>query len=81
MPPMSDLSERYEDNVPGKFYTNKNCVLCNECFDIAPAHFKMADAGDHIIVHAQPTTAEGDALCQEAMDGCPMDAVGNDGAP
>jgi len=27
----------------------------------------------------QPTTPEEDALCKEAMEGCPVEAIGNNG--
>ena len=76
---MADPGERYEDNVPGPFYTDRNCVLCNECFELAPGHFRMSKAGDHMIVHQQPGNGEQRALCERAMAGCPMDAVGDDG--
>ena len=76
---MANVSERHNDNVPGRFYTDADCVLCNECFDIAPEHFKMAAAGDHMIVYKQPVTPEETALCKQAMEGCPMEAIGDDG--
>ena len=30
-------------------------------------------------VFKQPTTPEEEALCKEAMEGCPVEAIGNDG--
>jgi ferredoxin len=30
-------------------------------------------------VHKQPTTEEEIALCMEALEGCPVEAIGNDG--
>lgn len=77
---MGNLNDRYEDNVPGPYYTDRNCVLCNECFEIAPGHFRMAEAGEHMIVYKQPETPDQVELCRQAMEGCPMDAVGDDGA-
>ncbi|MAG58844.1 MAG: ferredoxin [Planctomycetes bacterium] len=76
---MGDTTERYDDNVPGAYYVDKNCVLCNVCFETHPAHFRMSDAGDHMIVHRQPETDKETAACREAMEECPMDAVGDDG--
>jgi ferredoxin len=31
-------------------------------------------------VSSQPGSAEEDAQCQEAMDSCPVEAIGKDGA-
>jgi ferredoxin len=31
-------------------------------------------------VHKQPTTDDDVALCQEALEGCPVEAIGDDGA-
>jgi ferredoxin len=30
-------------------------------------------------VHKQPEGAEEEALCKEAMEGCPVEAIGSDG--
>ena len=32
------------------------------------------------IVYKQPETPEEEALCKEAMEGCPVEAIGPDGA-
>ena len=37
------------------------------------------DDGGYSYVFKQPTTPEEEALCQEAMEGCPVEAIGNDG--
>ena len=34
----------------------------------------------HSYVYKQPESPEEEALCQEAMDGCPVEAIGSDGA-
>jgi len=31
-------------------------------------------------VYKQPTTPDEETLCKEAMEGCPVEAIGNDGA-
>lgn len=77
---MADVNEKYADNVPGAFYVDKQCILCHLCSDIAPDHFKESEDGDHDFVHTQPETDEQIALCIEAMEQCPVEAIGADGA-
>lgn len=76
---MADPNNRYPDNVPGKWYVDTQCILCSLCSEIAPNNFKEADAGDHDFVYKQPDNEEEEKLCQEAMQQCPVEAIGNDG--
>ncbi len=45
----------------------------------APAFFKRQEEGGYSFVHTQPTTEDDVALCMEALEGCPVEAIGNDG--
>ena len=63
---MADLNEKWEDNVPGKFYVDKECILCSLCSDLAPNNFKESGEGDHDIVYKQPEGGRG----AEAVRGC-----------
>ena len=45
----------------------------------APANFKRNDDGGHSFVYKQPESPEEEALCKEAMEGCPVEAIGSDG--
>ena len=76
---MGDVSDRYEDNVPGRWYVDKKCILCSVCSEAAPINFKESDDGDHDMVFKQPLTNEEEAQCEEAMAACPVEAIGNDG--
>lgn len=76
---MAELNERYEDNVPGKWYVDKKCILCSVCSEAAPKNFKEADSGDHDVVFKQPTEDGEEQQCLEAMAACPVEAIGNDG--
>jgi ferredoxin len=77
---MASVADKYADNVPGPFYVDKQCILCHLCSDIAPAFFKESADGDHDFVHNQPTSPEEIKLCTEAMEQCPVEAIGKDGA-
>ena len=76
---MANADEKWEDNVSGKFYVDKECILCSLCVDVAPENFREADDGDHDIVYKQPDNDEELAACQDAMEQCPVDAIGDDG--
>lgn len=77
---MAEVSERWEDNAPGAWYVDKSCILCSLCVDLAPNNFKESEQGDHDVVYKQPETEEELAQCKEAMEQCPVEAIGNDGA-
>ena len=76
---MPDKNERWDDNVQGKWYVDKSCIICALCSELAPNNFKEADAGDHDIVYKQPENEEETKACQEAMEQCPVESIGNDG--
>jgi len=75
----ADVANKYSDNVGGKFYVDDQCIDCDLCRETAPANFKRNDDGGHSYVYKQVESPEEEALCQEAMDGCPVEAIGNDG--
>jgi ferredoxin len=76
---MAEKDNAWEDNVPGKWYVDKNCILCGVCVDVAGENFKESDAGDHAYVSKQPASDEEIAACKDAMDQCPVEAIGEDG--
>src|SRR6266700_2552931 len=76
---MADVANKYAENVAGKFYVDDQCIDCDLCRETAPANFKRNDDGGHSYVYKQPETPEEEALCKEAMEGCPVEAIGNDG--
>jgi len=76
---MADKANKYPENVAGKFYCDTQCIACDACCTTAPNHFKMNEEEGHAYVYNQPTTPEEEALCKEAMEGCPVEAIGNDG--
>ena len=44
-----------------------------------PLISRAANDGGYSYVFKQPTTPEEEALCKEAMEGCPVEAIGNNG--
>jgi ferredoxin len=76
---MADVANKYSENVEGKFYVDDQCIDCDLCRETAPANFKRNDDGGHSFVYKQPESPEEEALCKEAMEGCPVEAIGSDG--
>jgi ferredoxin len=77
---MADAANKYPENVAGKFYVDEQCIDCDLCRETAPANFKRNDDGGHSYVYKQPESPEEEALCKEAMEGCPVEAIGDNGA-
>jgi ferredoxin len=77
---MADAANKYPENVDGKFYVDDQCIDCDLCRETAPANFRRNDDGGHSYVYKQPESPEEEALCKEAMEGCPVEAIGSDGA-
>lgn len=76
---MADKTEKWEKNVPGMFYVDEQCIDCDLCRETAPDFFTRDDDGGYSFVFRQPQTAEDIELCMEALEGCPVDAIGSDG--
>ncbi|MCB0403183.1 MAG: ferredoxin [Bdellovibrionales bacterium] len=77
---MGDRTLRYKDNVEGRWYTDQKCILCSVCAELAPANFREAQTNDHDIVYKQPAGETEELQCLEALEACPVEAIGNDGA-
>lgn len=73
------MADKNEKNVPGKFYVDSSCIDCDLCRESAPDFFARDDDEGVSYVKKQPVTAEEEALCTEAMEGCPVQAIGDDG--
>ena len=77
---MADLEEKNEENVTGKFYVDCQCIDCDLCRETAPENFKREDDEGYSFVYKQPNNVEEEELCREAMEGCPVEAIGDDGS-
>lgn len=78
---MANKSDRVAQNVVGKFFVDTQCIDCNLCRDTAPNNFKQYEEGGYSFVYKQPETDDEAAQCQEALEACPVEAIGNDGNP
>jgi len=76
---MSDSFARLPENVAGRYYVDGRCVDCEVCRDIAPDNFKRIAARRYAVVFKQPANRDEESLCREAMESCPVEAIGDDG--
>lgn len=77
---MANKENKYGDNITGLFYVDTQCIDCDLCRQTAPSNFDRNQNGGYSFVKKQPTTPEEEALCKEAKEGCPVEAIGDDGA-
>ena len=52
---------------------------CDLCRETAPANFKRNDDGGYSVVYKQPSSPDEEKLCKEAKEGCPVEAIGDNG--
>jgi ferredoxin len=76
---MANKADKWAQNTPGKFFVDQQCIDCDLCRETAPAFFTRHDEGGYSYVHKQPTSEDEIAVCMEALEGCPVEAIGNDG--
>ena len=76
---MPDKEEKWPLNVLGKFYVDEQCIDCDLCRETAPEFFTRDDDGGYSYVHTQPSEGDDVELCVEALEGCPVEAIGEDG--
>lgn len=76
---MADKEAKWQQNVDGKYYVDDQCIACDACVMEAENFFEMNDDEGHAFVKKQPTTAEELEECENALEACPVEAIGRDG--
>jgi ferredoxin len=76
---VADPKDKLSENVAGRYYVDVQCIDCDVCRVTAPANFQRDEAKGYSFVFRQPGNVEEEAQCQEAMDSCPVEAIGEDG--
>ncbi len=76
---MADKETRLPDNVEGKYYIDENCIDCDVCRQTAPDNFGHNEDEGHAFVSKQPENADEEELVKEAIESCPVEAIGDDG--
>jgi ferredoxin len=70
--------DKVAENVPGAFFVMDNCIDCDLCRQSAPQIFKRHSVGNsgYSFVWAQPKSEREERLALDAMQGCPVEAIG-----
>lgn len=76
---MADSDDKVELNVAGKFYVDASCIDCDVCRTTAPENFLANEDEGYSYVSKQPENDDELAQCEEAMESCPVEAIGDDG--
>ena len=76
---MADKEDKFQDNIKGKFYVDRECIFCHVCSSEAPSNFAASIDGDHDYVYKQPENEEELEECYSALEQCPVYAIGDDG--
>ncbi len=76
---MADKEARYAENVTGTFYVDEQCIDCDACRETAPKNFRRHDEGGYSYVFKQPESPDEAQMCKDALEGCPVEAIGDDG--
>jgi len=76
---MATWDDRYPENAPGSLFVDRQCIDCDVCRVTAPGNFRREENQGFSYVFKQPETPEEEAQCQEAIDSCPVEAIGREG--
>jgi ferredoxin len=76
---MADITNKYPDNKEGKYYVDDQCIDCDLCRETAPNNFQRNEDGGYSYLYKQPESEEEEKQCKEAKEGCPVEAIGDDG--
>jgi ferredoxin len=76
---MADNTDKVEDNVDGSWFVDTNCIDCDLCRQTAPDNFERNEDEGYTYVHKQPESDEEVQACEDAMEECPVEAIGDDG--
>ncbi len=75
---MADPNNKIPSNVPGAYYVDLDCIDCHLCRETAPTVFGRDEELGYSRVQRQPEDEHEVALADDALAGCPVDAIGKD---
>lgn len=76
---MADVDNKVEGNVDGAFFVDTECIDCDLCRQTAPENFDRNEDEGFSYVCKQPENDDELEACREAIEECPVDAIGDDG--
>jgi ferredoxin len=76
---MADPDDKLPDQAPGKYYVDSSCIDCDVCRTTAPNNFEANEDEGYSFIKKQPEGDEEEAQCEEALESCPVESIGDDG--
>ena len=76
---MAERDDKVPENVEGAFYVDDTCIDCDACREMAPANFVRSEEEGYSYVSKQPGNPEEEEQCRDALEGCPVEAIGENG--
>ena len=76
---MADKKNKFPQNTEGKYFVDDQCIACDACVIEAPNFFEMNTEDGHAYVKKQPVTTKELENCFNALEECPVEAIGNFG--
>lgn len=76
---MADPDDKLPDQAAGKYYVDSSCIDCDVCRTTAPNNFEANEDEGYSFVVKQPEGDEEEAQCEEALESCPVESIGDDG--
>lgn len=73
---MAERVKPVPENADGAYFVDASCIDCDTCRCISPDHFRRADEMGYSYVHRQPAGADEVERVEEALDCCPVGAIG-----
>ena len=82
---MANPQDKNKLNSHGQWYCTSDdngddeaCIQCGLCYGTAPEFFAEDEDGNAYVI-AQPQNDDELAACQEQLEECPTQSIGNDG--
>jgi ferredoxin len=76
---MADKDSKVPENVTGPIYVDQTCISAKYCTSVAPNNFKISENQGQAFVCKQPENDEEKEMVHDAIMGCPVSAIGDDG--
>ena len=76
---MADPTDKVAGQIEGRYHVDTQCIDCDLCRETAPDNFMRNDEEGFSYVFKQPTTEQEELQSKDAMDNCPVEAIGADG--
>lgn len=73
---MADSKKRTAENAEGSYFVDDSCIDCDTCRCISAEHFRRSDDHGYSYVYRQPMTGAERELVEEAIECCPVGAIG-----